>query len=224
MAFVAGTNSTLTGNSPQTTASVDMATGGATCLVVAIAAPTGTTATDGSITDSSGNTYVPLGDWAKYTAASGARIRAWICTNPTVTTTMTATGTWGGGGTGQVIFAGFSGRSAFPIADIYIGKAEASTFTSHSITTVVPSILGVDLLAISALLTGAAISPASTGSWTVIGSQSNLVFSQRQANADNISITNTFTTGTARQYADLIIGVLPAGYLGHSVGINWDSR
>jgi len=219
MAFVNATFPSAAATSPVTTASVDMSTGGpANLLLVAIQIVNASAQSGGSVTDSSGNTYVPLDDWKK---VGSFQFRVWMAINPVVTTTMTATVTWAGpGNSAFVSFTGFSGRSLNPIGKVSMTAQSGST--SLAMSAFAPTVSGSDYIAYLDMANSRLIT--STGGWTRSdGNILNCHF-QRQ---DNVSATvqDTCTVGTTSGSSeDYMIELLPAGYVGGSVGINWDSR
>jgi hypothetical protein len=211
------------GASPITTASVDMATGNANVLVIAVMGAVSTQQTGITISDSSGNVYRQL-----YNQRVGAddNLAVFICTLPTVTTTMTATASWSGGGSLEVWFAGFSGRQQISPIDCSGSIKEGATVTVHKLTTLYPSITGCDAVGITVIHNTTLSTGWSTGVPWVVRSTASSVTSAAQTQ-DNVtvgSVQNTINTTAVKACVDFSFLLLPVGYVGESVGINWDSR
>ena len=186
-----------------------MATGGANCLLIALLGNNSNTTTAISVTDSSGNAYQQL--YSKKLSTDD-NIAVFICTNPTVTTTMTATATFTNVTGSAVAFIGFSGRSRTPVdtSGSMLGPNQAV----HTLTTLYPSITGCDGIAFGVGTTTTATTTwTATGVWTIRSAASGNDFVCLTVNnIATASVQDTFNTGATRGIADFVIALAPAGY------------
>src|SRR5437868_7282622 len=209
MGYVNSVNSA--GGSPLTSPTVDMLSLFANCLIVAVLGVTATSITGVGVTDSQSNNYFKIYDQR---IGTDGYIAIFISPNfPSLSTTMTATATWGGGAGLTIFFVGFSTRSSSPIEAVAATSTAAAT--SQALSIVYPSMNVCDALAV-AVQTGTTTNSNYTAgtNWTNHLPSLYGAIAQTQDAVTGASLQDLFTTDVSVAMADFVVLLAPSGFNG----------
>src|SRR5947207_9322212 len=204
MSYVNSVNAS--GGSPLTTASTDMATsgGGANCLIIAVLGVTATAISNVAVSDNASNAYLPL--YNKRIGTDGF-IAVFISPNPpSVTTTMTATATWGGGAGLTIFFVGYGLRSTVPVDTTAATLGTAAT--SQALSILYPSMSLCDALAVAVQTESTTNTTYTAGAGWV-----NRLPSTYAAIAQTIHDIDTSTSGSIQNVFSTAASVIEADFV-----------